>query len=97
MQALARYDGAEMHSSLDPFRKKLLWRATHRGIKEMDIVVGGFAETHLASMNQSEIKTFQDILEIADQDLLGWMTRQSDIPADQDSQLLRRMLRLDQA
>jgi antitoxin CptB len=97
MQALARYDDAEMHNSLDPLRKKLLWRATHRGIKEMDIVVGGFAEAHLASMNQSEINEFQEILEIPDQDLLGWLTRQSEIPADQSSPLLRRMLRLDQA
>jgi antitoxin CptB len=86
-----------MHSSLDPLRKKLLWRATHRGIKEMDIVVGGFAETNLATMNQNEIKLFEDILELSDQDLLGWMTRQSGIPTDQDSQLLRRMLRLDPA
>jgi antitoxin CptB len=97
MQALARYDGAQMHRSLDPLRKKLLWRATHRGIKEMDIVVGGFAEINLAAMNSSEIKLFEGILEIPDQDLLGWMTRQSSIPFEHDTQLLRRMLRLDPA
>jgi antitoxin CptB len=85
-----------MNRDLDPARKRLLWRATHRGIKEMDIVVGGFAEAHLAGMSADEVLGFKDILEIPDQDLLGWMTKQAVIPADQDSQLLRQMLQMEQ-
>ncbi len=84
-----------MNKDLDPTRKRLLWRATHRGIKEMDIVVGGFAEAHLAGMNTNEINVFEAILEIPDQDLLSWMTKQETIPGDQDSELLRRILRME--
>ena len=36
-------------------RKRLLWRAMHRGIKEMDIVVGGFAQVRLSSMSTGEL------------------------------------------
>jgi antitoxin CptB len=73
-------------------RKQLLWRAKHRGIKEMDIIVGGFAEAQLPHMNSYEINMLELILEIPDQDLLSWLTAQVPVPADQDSPLLQQLL-----
>jgi len=36
-------------------RKRLLWRATHRGIKEMDLILGGFAPRHIDAFCPGEI------------------------------------------
>ena len=74
-------------------RKRLLWRATHRGIKEMDILVGGYAQHYLDAMNEAELTQFAELLEIPDQDLLSWATKQSSVPLDQQSTILDSMLR----
>ena len=74
-------------------RKRLLWRATHRGIKEMDILVGGYAQHHLDTMNVAELAQFAELLEIPDQDLLSWATNQSAVPQPQQSAMLDAILR----
>jgi antitoxin CptB len=77
---------------LETRRKRLLWRATRRGIKEMDIIVGGFAEANLAQLGDRELDAFERVLDIPDQDLLSYATRQSDIPADLRSAMLDAVL-----
>jgi antitoxin CptB len=73
-------------------RKRLLWRATHRGIKEMDLILGGFVTRHLDQFSPDEIAELERIMEIPDQELLAWATRQTDVPAAHASPLLARML-----
>ena len=77
---------------LDTERRRLLWRATHRGIKEMDLIVGGYAEAHLAMMDASALAMFSDILEIPDQLLLSWVTNQEMVPESQKSKMLDDVL-----
>ncbi len=82
-------------SEIDPHattRKRLLWRANHRGIKEMDMVIGGFAASRLDHMSAQELLAFEIILEIPDQELLAWVTHQEQVPADQVSPLLTEVL-----
>ncbi len=78
---------------LDIMRKRLNWRANHRGIKEMDLLVGGFANQRLSLMTESELLNFAEIVEIPDQDLLSWVTAQTEIPAALQSPLLFEMLK----
>ena len=73
-------------------RKRLLWRAMHRGIKEMDIIVGGFAQQRLANMSTGELALFEVLLEIPDQDLLSWTTAQESVPEKWNSPLLHEMI-----
>jgi antitoxin CptB len=73
-------------------RKRLLWRATHRGIKEMDIVVGGFAQSRLADMSTGELALFEVLLEIPDQELLSWTTGQESVPEKWNTPLLHEMI-----
>lgn len=81
-----------LDNSLQTRRKRLLWRATRRGIKEMDIIVGGFAEANLGRFEAAELDAFERVLDIPDQDLLSYATRQSDIPADLRSAMLDAVL-----
>ncbi|MBG1231643.1 succinate dehydrogenase assembly factor 2 [Aestuariivirga litoralis] len=79
-------------TDLDLIRKRLLWRAMHRGIKEMDILVGGYAAQHLPIMNAADLQKFEVLLEIPDQDLLSWATKQETVPAEFSSPMLDGIL-----
>ena len=73
-------------------RKRIVWRATHRGIKEMDIVVGTFVKGKIASADEADLLELERILEIPDQDLYAWLTGTQPVPDDQQSPLLQEML-----
>jgi len=73
-------------------RKRLQWRATHRGIKEMDLMLGGFVIQHLAAFSEAEIADLERIMEIPDQDMLSWATKQAEVPPEHVSPLLTRIL-----
>jgi antitoxin CptB len=73
-------------------RKRLLWRATHRGIKEMDLILGGFVTRNLDEFSEAEIAELEGIMEIPDQDMLSWATRQAEVPPQHASPLLSRIL-----
>ncbi len=77
---------------IDTRRKRLLWRATHRGIKEMDLILGGFVTRNLAGFSEGEIADLERIMDIPDQDMLTWATRQAAVPAEHASPLLARIL-----
>ena len=79
-------------TDLETIRKRLKWRANHRGIKEMDIVVGGFAEEKLETLTELQLREFAAILELPDQDLLAWITKQAQIPPEHQSALLDAVL-----
>ncbi len=73
-------------------RKRIVWRACHRGIKEMDIVVGTFVRGRIEKSDAAELQELERILEIPDQDLLAWLTGAQPVPEDQQSELLQEML-----
>ena len=73
-------------------RKRLLWRATHRGIKEMDLILGGFVTRQLDGFTAAEIAELERIMDIPDQDMLSWATLQAPVPPEHASDLLTRIL-----
>ena len=80
----------------DPFemrRKKLLWRACHRGIKEMDILMGGFARKRLESMSAADLDAFEALIELPDQDMLSWITGETTVPPDVKNDLLQEFVK----
>jgi antitoxin CptB len=92
--SLLHYKQAIM-SLADPLetrRKRLLWRASRRGIKEMDIIIGGFAEANLSAMDATALDAFEAILDIPDQDLLSYATLQAEIPVRLRSPMLDAVL-----
>jgi antitoxin CptB len=79
------------HASLDARRRRLLYRATHRGTYENDILLGGFVQRNIAAMCESDLAALEEVLELPDNDLADWLTGRSDIPVDMDTPLLRRI------
>ncbi len=47
-------------------RRRALWRATHRGSKEMDFLLGRFAEREVGGMDPAEIAVFERLIEAPD-------------------------------
>jgi antitoxin CptB len=69
----------------------LLYRATHRGTYENDIVLGGFVQRHIAVLCEAELTALETVLELPDNDLADWLTGRSPIPPEADTPLLRRI------
>ncbi len=53
--------------------KKLLYRSNHRGTKEMDLLIGGFANENIKKLTQIELKEFEILLNFTDKDLSSWL------------------------
>ena len=76
-------------ADLDPRRRKILFRAWHRGLREMDLIMGGFADAHLAALDAQELDVFEALIEQADRDLLHWILVEAEIPIAFDTPLLK--------
>jgi antitoxin CptB len=76
---------------LDPRRRKLLFRCWHRGMREMDLILGRFADSTLADLSDAELADLERLIELPDRDLLAWVTGEASVPEDVDSALFRRM------
>jgi antitoxin CptB len=53
--------------------KKLLYRSNHRGTKEMDLLIGGFAIENLKKLSPEELKEFELLLNFTDKELSSWL------------------------
>ena len=69
-------------NTLSPYRKKLYWRSIRRGMKESDLLLGGFARQNLHSMTDAEIIQFEAILSLFDVDFIQYITDKKTIPDD---------------
>jgi antitoxin CptB len=61
--------------------RRLRMRAGHRGIKEMDLILGGWAERHLEAADDATLDAFEAVMAEADHDLYLWVSGQAEPPA----------------
>src|SRR5262249_18991192 len=59
---------------LDLRRRKLLFHAWHRGMRETDLILGRFPDFAIAQMSDAELTQFQRLMEGPDPELLAWVT-----------------------
>src|SRR6266480_7305450 len=76
---------------LDARRRKLLFRAWHRGMREMDLIMGRFADATIEQLAADELADFELLLEVPDRELLAWITGEFDVPPNYDTALFRRL------
>lgn len=72
-------------------RRRLLFRATHRGTHETDLLVGGFVASRIADMTPAELDTLEVVMELPDVDLADWLTGRLPIPPEIDQPMLQAM------
>jgi len=73
-------------------RRRLRYRAWHRGTKEMDLVLGPFADAHLEGYGPPELDRLETLMDEEDTDLLKWVMGQEPVPSDADAALLRTII-----
>jgi antitoxin CptB len=76
---------------LDIRRRKLLFRAWHRGLREVDLILGRFADGNIEELTESELSEFESLMDVPDGELLAWLTGEADAPAAHDGPLFRRL------
>jgi antitoxin CptB len=68
--------------ALDQRRRRLLFRATHRGTRENDILFGGFVSARLADFTTEDLAALEELLEIPDPQLADWLTGRAPLPPE---------------
>ena len=76
---------------LDERRRRLLFRSWHRGIRETDLLLGRFADSHIADLSEAELDEYERLLDVPDHDLYAWVTNDGVAPSDYDTVLFRRL------
>ena len=83
-------DNAES-PELDTRRRRLLFRATHRGTKEADLMIGGFVSRHLRAFTDAELAEVEAVLDLPDVDLSDWLSGRREPPPEVRTPMLERM------
>ncbi|KAB7615807.1 succinate dehydrogenase assembly factor 2 [Amylibacter sp. SFDW26] len=69
--------------------KRLRLRSWRRGIKEMDLMFGSFADEKMAELTDAELDAHEILMSEHDQDLLVWVTGQQETPKEIKTALSR--------
>jgi antitoxin CptB len=76
---------------LDARRRRLLFRAWHRGMREVDLITGRFADAHIADLSETEVDDFERLMDVPEPDLLNWVMGAVATPTEYDTALFRKM------
>lgn len=76
---------------LDVRRRRLLYRSWHRGTREMDLIMGRFADAVIADLSDNELVDFERLSDVADPDLYAWVAGERPVPAAHDTAIFRRL------
>ena len=76
---------------LDVRRRRIAFRAWHRGMREMDLILGRFADQTLAVLAEDDLDAFEALLEWPDPDLYKWVSGEAVPPAKAKTAILARL------
>lgn len=86
-----------MHPNIDSSdavrRRRILFRATHRGTYENDILIGGFVRARLAAFTPDELDALEAVMDLPDAMLADWLTGRQPVPPEMDGPMLRAMVK----
>jgi antitoxin CptB len=78
-------------AGLDPRRRRLRYRLWHRGTREMDLIMGRFADAVIGELEPSEIDDLEQLAEVPDPELYAWVSGACPVPAAYDVAVFRRL------
>ncbi len=79
------------YENMDPHRKKLRLRSWRRGMKEMDLIMGTFADDNIADLTEAELDEFERLGDESDQKVYAWITGAEQVPDAFDTPLFARI------
>jgi antitoxin CptB len=84
-------DSSRTTAERDVRRKRLYYQSCHRGMKEMDIILGGFAAEHIDALDAGELDALERLLALPDDALYVWFSGREPVPAELDTALFKRI------
>lgn len=78
-----------MSESTEIRRKRLSFRSWHRGTREMDLLLGAFADAHLDALSEDQLARFEALIELADPDLFAWIQGREAVPSAYDTDVMK--------
>jgi antitoxin CptB len=85
--------GSQISSAgLNACARRALFRSRHRGMREMDIIMGDFADAEIARLDEKELAAFEALLDLPDQDVFSWITGEAKVPHEHDTALFHRIV-----
>ncbi len=76
---------------LDVHRRRTHFRAWHRGMREMDLILGRFADAEISGLSLAELEDFDVLMEEQDRDIFAWLTGETTLPAAFDTPFFRKL------
>ena len=76
---------------LDDRRKRLLFRCWHRGTREMDLILGRFADAEITGLTDEELTQFECLIEVPEPDLYAALTGSAPLPPHDGKALFNRI------
>lgn len=73
-------------------RRRLTFRAWHRGMREVDLLLGRFADASVPGMDEEDLAAFEALLDVPDPDILSWLTGETEVPLEHDSRFVLRLI-----
>jgi antitoxin CptB len=77
---------------LDERRRKLLFRAWRRGVRETDLIVGRFADAFIDKFDDGELSDFERLIEVSNAELYAWVVGSEVVPADYETTVLQKLI-----
>jgi antitoxin CptB len=81
-----------MAESLDIRRKRLRFRSWHRGTKELDLLLGGFADQALETMTEAQLDRYEALLQVPDPVITDWLAGHGAPPPEHDNEVTQALL-----
>ena len=78
-------------ADLDPRRRRTLFRSWHRGIREMDLIMGRFADAMIATLTDAEVDAFERLSDEPEPDVYAWVTGDRPVPPEHDTALFGKL------
>jgi antitoxin CptB len=72
-------------------RRRIRFRSWHRGTRELDLIIGGFADAALAGLSDAELDQFEHLLDLPDPLVFAWLAGLEDAPAEEETALLKKV------
>lgn len=73
-------------------RKRLAFRSWHRGTREIDLLLGRFADAHLGDMGEAQLALYDLFLNNSDPDIFNWISGQEPVPPAEDNAVVRMVM-----
>ncbi|QPC41642.1 succinate dehydrogenase assembly factor 2 [Kaustia mangrovi] len=78
--------------TIETRKRRIAWRAAHRGMKEMDLLLGGFVRERIGDMDAAALDELEALVALPDGTLYNWIAGREAVPAEYDTPLLAALM-----